>query len=64
MNQKFWIVWLPTRGLPNKQHETPESAIAEAQRIAAVEGQSVYVCECIGDASPQKSPIVWTDYDD
>ena len=64
MNTRFWIVWLPSRGLPKVQHETQESAIVEAQRIAGCEKQPVYVCECIGVAAPQTPPVAWTDFRD
>ena len=62
MNDKFWIVWLPNRGLPKVQHATPSEAIDEAQRIAGCEKQPVYVYECIGVATPQSPPVVWTDF--
>jgi hypothetical protein len=62
MNDKFWIVWLPNRGLPKVQHSTPSKAIDEAQRIAGCEKRPVYVCECIGVATPQSPPVVWTDF--
>ena len=62
VNDKFWIVWLPSRGLPKVQHATPSEAIDEAQRIAGCEKQPVFVCECIGVAAPQSPPVVWTDF--
>ena len=62
MSERFWIVWLPARGLPQKRHGTAIQAVDEAMRVASNEKQSVYVCECIGVAKPQTPPIVWEDW--
>jgi len=43
------------------QHDTEAEAVAEAQRVAGLERRKVYVCECIGNATPQDPPVVWTD---
>jgi len=61
MSERFWIVWCPERGLPRVQHDTEAEAVAEAQRVAGLERRKVYVCECIGNATPQDPPVVWTD---
>jgi hypothetical protein len=62
MNDRFWTAWLPGRGVPKVRHLVIEEAIAEATRIAGIEKQPVYVCECIGVATPQDPPVVWTDF--
>jgi len=34
-NNTFWVVWCPKNGTPSKRHESQESAITEAERLAA-----------------------------
>ena len=57
--QKFWIVWVPSHGLPKVQHETLEVAKTEASRIASKEKQSAYVFELVGVVTPLDPPTVW-----
>lgn len=42
----FWMVWNPQGTQPVHQHETEQSAIAEAERLARLnQGQRFYVLE-------------------
>lgn len=63
MSEKFWIVWLPDRGIPRIRHAERLDAVKEAERVAKLESKRVFVCECVGYAEPQEPPVVWVDVD-
>jgi hypothetical protein len=44
----FWLVWNPAGGPPTHEHQTEESAIAEAKRLARLNrGQKFVVLRAI-----------------
>jgi hypothetical protein len=46
METKFWVVWQPESGVPTMRHETKQSAITEAERLArGTTGRRFYVLE-------------------
>jgi len=62
MREKFWAVWRETGGgAPNKQHDTKESAIQEAGRLAKQTGDGYFVLEVIGVVAPIMIPVEYTE---
>lgn len=48
----FYLVWNPQAGTPTYRHETEDSAISEAKRLAAKNpGQEFFVMASIGRAT-------------
>ena len=59
--KKFWLVWRNGGSYPKVMHPSKNDAIAEAERIAAIEQSSVFVLEAIGFAKPEKPPVSYTE---
>lgn len=58
MNEKFWAVWRKDGGAPpSKRHETKDSAINEAARLAQNTNTEYFVLEAIGIVAPIEIPI-------
>jgi hypothetical protein len=55
--QKFWMLWVPTRGEPKVKHETRQIAEEEAKRLANKNGEPVYLLECVGCYELQDVPV-------
>lgn len=47
MNEKFYMIYVDGRNTPTKKHDTEESAIKEATRLARETGKSVYILKPI-----------------
>ena len=61
---KFWAVWRETGGAaPSKRHDTKESAISEAGRLARTTGERYFVLEVVGVSAPTTPPVEYTDID-
>ena len=61
MNRQFWIVWQENGGTPTHKHETKESAIAEAKRLAKLSpDNNFFVLESIGAA--KKLEVTYTNF--
>ena len=59
---KFWAVWKENGGAtPNKRHDTKESAINEAGRLAQQENSSYYVLETVGIVTKVILPVNYAD---
>ncbi len=59
---KFWAVWrINGGGTPQKRHETKESAIKEANRLARQEHDAYYVLEVVGIVKPVEQPLEFTE---
>jgi len=59
---KFWAVWKDHGGAaPQKRHETKESAIEEANRLARQERADYYVLEVIGIVDQPVIPLAYRD---
>ena len=56
--EKFWMLFVLNGNSPTYQHESKESAYAEARRLARVSGQKVYVLEA--DAAVEFLEYKWT----
>lgn len=55
----FWMIWSPQGQAPTVRHDTPESARAEAERLArANRGSEFYVLEAVSKCT--KIDVVWT----
>ena len=59
----FWICWVEgTNGGTHYRHYTLENAEMEAERLAGlpdVQGERVYIFECIGICYQELSPVKW-----
>ena len=57
--QPFWVVWCDGGGTPTVKHGTPESARAEAERLARTnQGRKFHVLGAIGHATC--NAVNWT----
>ncbi len=57
---KFWMVYGPfSNGSPTKQHETIESAQAEAERLSRKHNDRFVVLEAIKAVTPSGPPVSW-----
>jgi len=64
MSEKFWAVWRETGGgAPAKRHDTKESAIQEAGRLAKQTSERYFVLEVIGIVAPITPPVEYTKID-
>jgi len=64
VNQKFWVIWNPERGLPRFQHPSLFAAKVEAERLAkAHPGQVFHILESMGFMKVS-DPCQWTPADD
>lgn len=62
MSEKFWAVWRETGGAaPSKRHESKESAVTEAGRLAQQSNERYFVLEVVGVVAPVKFPVAYTD---
>lgn len=62
MITRFWTVWNPDRGAPNKKHKTFEAARRESERLAHKHpGLCYYVMECRGAAQTTVAPVMFQD---
>lgn len=62
----FWMVFTEgmARSQPTRKHETRESAIKEAKRLAALHPDNmVYILETVGVARMDPAPVIFTDYE-
>lgn len=51
-DEKFWLVWNPWHGDPNKRHPTRAEALNEALRITKKENKTTYVLESTDKCEP------------
>jgi hypothetical protein len=59
-NQPFWMVWNDMGGAPTHKHVTPESARAEAERLARLHpGRRFHVLAALGHCS--FNAVNWTE---
>ncbi len=64
MSKKFWAIWKQNGGgAPQKRHETKESALTEAARLARQENAPYFVLEAIGIVAPVEIPVDFTAID-
>lgn len=62
MSEKFFAVWRENGGsAPSKRHETKESAIAEASRLAQQSSVRYFVLEVIGVVAPIQFPVAYSE---
>lgn len=62
MGEKFWAVWRKDGGAPpSKRHETKDSAINEAARLAQNTNTEYFVLEVIGVVAPIEIPVNYFD---
>jgi hypothetical protein len=57
---KFWMVYRVGHGTPQKMHETPQLAVAEAKRLCQKEGAEFVVLEAMAlvrPAEPKMGPL-------
>lgn len=59
--EKFWVVWCPSRGAPSVQHNSRESATAEAERLAATLGGFVFYVLGAVSVSQAIKPVATTE---
>ncbi len=58
--ERFWECYVEgTDGGRHYKHETLESAQREAERLARLTGETVYVFECVGKCRVVESPVRW-----
>ena len=58
---KFWLVWAEYGGQPTFKHNSLESAMKEAERLAlANSGKIFHVMEVV--ASCKRNDVLWKDY--
>lgn len=51
---KFWLVWVPSSGNPQKRHTTMDEAVAEAKRLAkTTKANEVFVMEMVARVSAE-----------
>jgi hypothetical protein len=59
---RFWMIWSPAGRAPMVQHDSPNKARAEAERLArANPGQQFYVLEAQGVC--QLQDVIWTSFE-
>jgi hypothetical protein len=59
-NQPFWLVWNERGGVPTYKHLTPESARAEAERLARLNpGGKFHVLAALGHCA--FNAVNWTE---
>lgn len=56
--QKFWMVWNPLGRSPTHRHESRQSAIIEAERLASLYDGDFHVLESLG--SCRKVSVRWS----
>lgn len=55
---EFWMVWNPNGNTPRYTHQSYESAVTEAQRLArVVEGEQFYVLHAVAKAMIPRKPV-------
>ena len=48
IGQSFWLVWNPKREVPTHRHNTKQSAINEAERLARLQrGDTFYILQAV-----------------
>lgn len=62
---KFWAVWRETGGaaLRVQRHDTKESAISEAGRLARTTGERYFVLEVVGVSASTTLSVEYIDID-
>jgi hypothetical protein len=61
-DRKFWAVWRENGGgAPQRRHDTKESAITEAGRLATQSQDRYYVLEVVGIVAPVQQPVAYTE---
>ena len=61
---KFWAVWRETGGVAlSKRHDTKESAISEAGRLAWTTGERYFVLEVVGVSASTTLSVEYIDID-
>lgn len=64
MISKFWMVFVEGSATSKYPHESRNSAMLEAARLAllsANEGKRVYIMEAVGSCITAKPPLEWED---
>ena len=57
---KFWMVMVEGRGMPQIRHPTFEKARTEAERLIRKEGKGAYILEAVAVGQVQNQPVSWT----
>lgn len=60
MEETFWLVWNPSRGMPTVRHPSALSARKEAERLAVIQpGEAFYVLQAVARAESMR-PVEYT----
>ena len=61
-NKSFWSVWRASSGsASNKRHDSFQSALDEAERLARIENAKFFVLRTIGIVAPVESPVEYSE---
>jgi len=58
---KFWVCWIPGRGVPTRCQDEKARAIEEAERLAKKEGVRCHVLELVGYVDKPEIPYKYTE---
>ena len=57
MDERFWVVWNPQRGLPRMTHPNEALARKEAERLARLQpGEQFYILQAVAVC---QIPSIW-----
>ena len=63
-NERFWLVWNPSRSMPQVRHLTRLDAMNEATRLAKLQpGEKFYILCATGLVESEAHPVKYTPLD-